>query len=133
MPSGVPMRLAAPTMIRLSTIALRRPPSLPGGCVIRVKRSSVNPPAPSRTTSKRIQSSQKRPNAIAVSDSASAMRLTSLRRECSVIGSLSRACAFVARQTREQQLRRRENEERDEEEDEAELDQRGGMEARVRF
>ena len=37
------------------------------------------PPTPRRITSKRIHASQKSPNTIAASDSASAMRLVSLR------------------------------------------------------
>src|ERR1044071_1035902 len=130
MPIGVPTRLAMPTRIRLPAIALSKPPSLPGGGVIFVKRSSVSPPKPSLTTSNRIQASQKRPNAIAASESASATRFTSLRRACSV---MSGPRAFVAREAVQQQLGGGEHEERDEEEDESQLHQRCRVQSRVRF
>src|SRR6185437_768464 len=64
-------------------IALARPPvGACGGGVDWVNSDRLMPPIPRRMVSSRIQSSQKRPKAIAASDSDRAMALTRLRAAC---------------------------------------------------
>ena len=80
MPIGVPIDVAIPTMINDPTMALARPPpSVFGDGVISVKVCADRPPMPSEKVVMRIQISQKRPNAIAASDSVSATLLTIFR------------------------------------------------------
>ena len=51
-------------MMRLPTMALRRPPVEPGGGVICVKTDSDSPPKPCKNRSKRMMTSQLRPNRV---------------------------------------------------------------------
>ena len=77
---GVPINVAIATISSEPKMALAKPPASLGGGVISVSSASPKPPTPKRTVSHKIHTSQNRPNAIAASDSASAMRLVRLRR-----------------------------------------------------
>src|SRR5690606_5079561 len=131
-PIGVPSSVPSPTRIALPTIAFSRPPvSLPGGGVISVNSATEKPPNPRLNTVQRIHASQNRPNAMAASDRPSARLLVALR--CSSRLTAASHGAFVLRQTQQHPLRQRKHEHGDEEEHQAELHQRGGMQARLRF
>ena len=72
-PLGVPISVAMPTMIIEPTIAFASPPpSTFGAGVISVNVWAVRPLKPSVAVVHRIQISQKRPKAIAASDSVAA-------------------------------------------------------------
>ncbi len=76
MPSGVPKMVAHRINRPLPAMALAKPPpAVFGGGVISVNSASDMPSKPLVTVANRIQISQNRPNAMAASDSVSAMTL----------------------------------------------------------
>ena len=75
MPIGVLIRADRPTIIRLPTMALRKPPpSLPGAGVSWVKIAADRPPNPLASKVHKIQLSTARPIDIASTDNAMPMR-----------------------------------------------------------
>ena len=80
MPIGVEISVDRPTIIRLPTIALSRPPpSLPGAGVVCVNRSMLSAPKPLTISVIRIQASTARPTDMASTDMAMPMRCVSRR------------------------------------------------------
>ena len=80
MPIGVLTRVDKPTIIRLPTIALRRPPpSLPGAGVSPENIVVDSAPKPLASRVQRIQARTARPIAIASTDSAMPTRCASRR------------------------------------------------------
>ena len=65
MPSGVPTATPMTVMIRLPTIAFKRPPALPGGGVFCVKTATDSPANPFQNSTTRIMNNPIRPMAAA--------------------------------------------------------------------
>ncbi len=74
MPVGVPIAVAIPTMIRLPTIAFRRPPPLPGGGVICVKIAGPIAPMPPISSEPSTSPNSAMPTAVATNDSPMMVR-----------------------------------------------------------
>src|SRR5690349_6309021 len=128
MPTGVPMTTASTVMIRLPTMAFKRPPSAPGGGVISENTLSDSPLNPCHSRTPRISTSQPSPIAVAASDRI--LRIPSLRRRAPKSLSIG---AFLGSpdppfDAQQQVAHDRQHREDDAEEDQAERDQRGGVE-----
>ena len=80
MPIGVPIRVASVAIITLPTMALSRPPVLPGGGVIWVNMAMPMPPRPFWNRVNRIQTSQNRPKAMASTETVRLKALMMRRR-----------------------------------------------------
>src|ERR1700722_4995034 len=134
MPIGVPIATAMIVRIRLPTIGLSRPPAAPGGGVISVKTATDRPLKPFHNSAPRISTSQPSPTAVAAN--ASTFATTSLRRrpewgEAEVwSGMVSPDPAFDAQQ---QVSRDSQDDKGNDEQDQAERDQRRGIQVADRF
>src|SRR5689334_16577402 len=109
-------------MIRLPTIGLSKPPLLPGGGVICVKTLTERPATPFHTSVPRMSTSHKRPKAAAPMERPSQRRFLLRRREYIFIA--SPRLHFHARKHVAGEC---EHDEGDHKQDEAERDQRRGV------
>src|SRR3954469_15587434 len=128
MPSGIPARTASAVMIRLPTMALRRPPVAPGGGVISVNTCGESAPTPSQSRAPRMSPSQPRPSAAAATDSPMATALRRRRAAYKTMPSLPPSAFRLPRDAHQQKPRDRQHHEGDEEQHEAERNQRRGVE-----
>src|SRR5262249_36110509 len=130
MPIGVPMNTARTVRIRLPTMGLSSPPSEPGGGVISVKTASESPLNPSHKSTTRITISQPSPSSVAASERLSMMPLRRRR----AAGRLRfMASSDPALDAQQHVACDREHDEGNDEEDQAQRDQRGGIEIPDRF
>ena len=103
MPIGVPMHTPMMVIIRLPTMALRKPPSLPGAGLSWVKTAIESPPKPLKTRVPKMMASIVRPTTVAKKHSAIAIMLVRLRppyRPISLIATaITQAPAFFSRRS----------------------------------
>src|SRR5215813_9365250 len=134
MPIGVPMTTASTVMIRLPAMAFNRPPAEPGGGVISVNTYSDSPPKPSYSSTDRISTSQPRPNRVAASARLLAMAFCRRRRPRRGLSwAMAMALSDPLLDAQQHVARDREHDEGDDEQDEAEGDQRRGVEVTHRL
>jgi hypothetical protein len=79
-PIGAPMKTPKTVSIRLPTMALARPPALPGGGVISVKMASDRPPTPFQRSVAKTITSHAAPKAVAATDRPMVTALVRRRR-----------------------------------------------------
>src|ERR1700686_2139667 len=124
MPTGVPISTARTVRIRLPMIGLSSPPAAPGGGVISVNTLGESPLNPSHSNTPRIKASHPNPNTVAATDRTIATPLRRRRRAYSLFMALTDPPLDAQQHV----ARRGEHDEGDTEENEAERNQRRGIE-----
>src|SRR6516225_11065308 len=129
MPIGVPMTTARTVRMRLPAIGLSSPPAEPGGGVISVNTANESPLNPCQSRAPRISTSHPSPNSVAASERAMAIWLRRRRAEYRRFMALS----DPALDLQQHEAGGSQHNEGDDKQNEAERNQRGGVEVADRL
>ena len=123
MPIGVPIATPIAVMMRLPTMALSRPPELPGGGVISVNTPSESPEKPWYTSVPRMIARIPTPSTVAAKQRISTPGVAALATAVARFVKCHRSFPRFALEPHQHQPGGGQHDERDEEEDEAQRDQ----------